>query len=92
MTMDDAFDIPAGVVARRVGDEVVILDLDSGTYFGLDPVGARIWELIEEGLVLSQVSEAILTEFDVSRDQLERDILSLVAALQDEKLLSIRSR
>lgn len=35
--------IPAQVLARRVGEEIVILNLESGVYFGLDPVGARIW-------------------------------------------------
>ena len=34
--------IPAQVMSRQVGDETVILDLGSGMYFGLDPVGARI--------------------------------------------------
>jgi len=91
MTMDDTFDIPADVVARRVGDEVVILDLGRGTYFGLDPVGARIWELIGNGLPLSQVCETMAVEFDVGLETLECDILSLVNALQDEKLLAVHS-
>ena len=39
--------IPEDVVHRMVGDEAVLLQLDSGVYYGLDPVGSRIWELLE---------------------------------------------
>jgi hypothetical protein len=88
--MDDTFDIPPTVVARMVGDEVVILDLDGGTYFGLDPVGARIWELIGEGWPLSRICEVMLVEFDVTRERMERDLLQLVEALREEKLVEAR--
>jgi hypothetical protein len=38
-------------MARTVGDETVILDLANGTYYGLDPVGARMWQLMSEGQI-----------------------------------------
>lgn len=88
--MDDTFDIPPTVVARMVGDEVVILDLNGGTYFGLDPVGARIWELIGEGWPLSRICEVMLVEFDVTQERMERDLLQLVEALREEKLVEAR--
>jgi hypothetical protein len=88
--MDDTFDIPPTVVARMVGDEVVILDLDAGTYFGLDPVGARIWELIGEGLTLSNVRDRMLNEYDTQSDTLEQDILELIKALREESLVAVR--
>lgn len=87
--MDDRFEVPAEVVARRVHDEMVLLDLDSGTYFGLDPVGARIWDLVSEGLTLSAVCERMLGEYDVSRETLEHDVLRLVDALTKENLLRL---
>ncbi len=90
MTMDDTFDIPPTVVARMVGDEVVILDLDGGTYFGLDPVGARIWELIGEGLTLLNVCDKMQNEYDTPRDELEQDILELIKALREENLVAVR--
>ena len=40
MNLSDSLSIPSQVMARTVGDETVILDLASGTYFGLDPIGA----------------------------------------------------
>ncbi|MBP8283751.1 MAG: PqqD family protein, partial [Chromatiaceae bacterium] len=60
-----------------MGDETVILDLASGTYFGLDPVGARIWGLMGESKTLAEICGQMLEEYEVSREELERDTLKL---------------
>jgi hypothetical protein len=87
MNLFDRVSIPPQVIARTVGDETVILDLGSGTYFGLDPVGARIWELMSEGKTLAEVCDRMLDEYEVSRDELERDTLRLAQQLADEGLV-----
>ena len=89
MNLSDKVSIPPQVMARTVGDETVILDLASGTYFGLDPVGARIWELMEEGKTLSEVCGQMLEEYEVSRDDLERDVLRLAQELTDQGLVGL---
>ena len=81
--------IPPQVMARQVGDEQVILDLASGTYFGLDPVGARAWALLAEGKTISEVCDAMVDEYDVTRAVLEADILTLVQTMVDRKLVSV---
>jgi hypothetical protein len=85
--MDSTFMVPSHVVARSVGADTVILDLESGIYFGLDPVGARIWQLIEEGKSLAGICDVMNDEYEVSRDVLERDVLELVRELADKKLV-----
>ena len=87
MNMDSKFAIPPQVMARMVGDETVILDLQSGTYFGLDPIGARIWTLIGEGKSLAEICDTVLAEYDVARDVLERDVRDLVHDLSKRKLI-----
>ena len=89
MSLSDNMIIPAQVMARQVGDETVILDLASGTYFGLDPVGARIWQLMTEGQTLAQVCETMLAEYEVSREDIERDVLALVQTLADKQLVGV---
>ena len=89
MNLSDKVSIPPQVMARTVGDETVILDLASGTYFGLDPVGARIWELMGEGKTLSEVCGQMLEEYEVSRDDLERDVLRLAQELTDQGLVGL---
>ena len=66
----------------------MILDLASGTYYGLDPVGARIWQLMAEGQTLKQVCEIMLAEYEVTRENIERDVLALVQTLLERKLVS----
>ena len=79
--------IPAQVMARTVGDETVILDLASGTYFGLDPVGARIWALMGEGKTLAEICTTMLEEYEVEREQLEADVLRLAMELAERGLV-----
>ena len=88
MNPGDKIMIPAQVVARQVGEETVILDLGSGTYFGLDATGARIWQLMGEGKTLAEICEVMLAEYEVSREAIERDVLALAEELCAKQLIS----
>lgn len=89
MNLSDKATIPAQVMAREVGNETVILDLASGTYFGLDPVGAQIWQLMAEDKTLAEVCEAMLATYEVSREDIERDVLKLAQDLSEKRLISL---
>lgn len=89
MNLSDKVSIPAQVMARTVGDETVILDLATGTYFGLDPVGARIWQLMADGQTLDAICETLLDDYEVTRDVLEGDILRLTEELRAKGLVSL---
>lgn len=89
MTLNDKVTVPTQIMARQVGEETVILDLASGTYFGLDPVGARIWQLMAEGRTLAGVCATMLAEYEVTREDIERDVLSLAEELREKQLISI---
>jgi hypothetical protein len=91
MKLSDKVFIPSQVMARTVGDETVLLDLASGTYYGLDPVGARIWELIGEEKTLGEICHVMLEEYDVSRVELEGDTLRLAEELKQQGLIEIAS-
>ena len=81
--------ISEDVVSRDLEGEAVILNLESGTYFGLDRVGTRIWSLLQEGGSLRGVFEVIQQEYDVAPETLERDLLGLVQELRAKGLLSV---
>ena len=89
MNLTDTVTIPPEVMARQVGDETVILHLTSGNYFGLDPVGARIWQLIGEGKPMDHICGVILAEYEVSREQAEQDLVRLIGELRAQGLISI---
>jgi Coenzyme PQQ synthesis protein D (PqqD) len=89
MKLTDKIIVSPQVVAREMGTEVVILELESGNYFGLDAVGARIWRLIGMGKSLAEVCDEMVGEYEVSREVLERDALALVRDLAEKKLVSV---
>ena len=87
MMLNGTFDIPIHVVSREVEGELVLLDLESGIYFALDSVGARIWALISDGASLETVRDTMLAEFNVEAETLERDIRTLMNELERRKLV-----
>ena len=68
--------------------ETVILDLKSESYFGLDEVGTRIWQLLQENGDLQQTFNVMLNEFDVDAEQLQQDLNDLVGKLEDAGLVT----
>jgi hypothetical protein len=89
MTPESKFMILAQAMSRKVGEETVILDLESGTYFGLDPVGSRFWQLIEEGQTFAQLCDTIAEEYDVTREQLEEGLGALARQLAERRLVAV---
>lgn len=80
--------IPPHVMARQVGEESVMLDLANGMYFGLDPVGARIWQLLQEGKTIAETCDAMMLEYEVSRERIEGDVAALVDQLVANGLIA----
>lgn len=65
-------------VACDVEQGIAILDLNSNTYFSLDPVGASVWRLIEAPASLDRLAEGVAAEYDVSPDDCRADIADLL--------------
>lgn len=76
-------------VACTVAGEVVILHLDDGVYYGLNAVGTRIWQLVQEPRALRALVDAIVDEFDVDRQRCESDVAALVQELNARGLVTI---
>ena len=87
VTLHDSLRIPDGVATRKIGDETILLNLQTGTYFGLDAVGSRFLELLEQYGSISVAHRTMLEEFDVQSQTLEADILRLVEEMRSKGLL-----
>ena len=79
--------IPEGVFYREIEGEAVLLEIETGKYFGLDEVGTRMWTLLESHGTLRAAYEALLEEFEVPEERLRQDLLALVDRLVANKLL-----
>ena len=87
----DHFNISQEVLSQEVNGETVLLDLDGESYFGLNEVGTRIWQLIQSGQTVAETLSALSDEYDVSRAQLETDVSELLDKLTDAGLVSLQS-
>jgi hypothetical protein len=87
MNPDTIFSIPPQVMSRLVDDETVLLDLESGMYFGLDGVGKRIWDSVTEGHSIGQITEIITAEFEVDEARAQADVVAFTSDLVERGLL-----
>jgi hypothetical protein len=72
-----------------LGGELAILDLQSGVYYGLDEVGARIWNLLASPRTLLELRDAILAEYNVEPERCEQDLVKLISDLSRHKLVEL---
>ena len=72
--------------------EVVLLHLESKTYYSLNLTGQRIWQGLKEGLTLNEISQRVQEEFEVGADQADRSVLDLVNELCQQKLAQLETR
>jgi hypothetical protein len=79
------------VVFRDVSGEAVLLNLATGTYFGLNEVGTRIWNLLLEHESVDDVVSRLLTEFDVKEEVVRSDLETLIKDLRLKGLLDVHS-
>ncbi len=77
-------------VSVEVEGEAVILSLADGVYYGLDPVGARVWQMMEEPRTVAELRDAVVAEWEVDAPTAERDLLDLLAELAARGLVEVR--
>jgi hypothetical protein len=77
-------------VSCSLGDESAILNLKNTVYYGLDPIGSRIWDLMQKPISVAELRDALLEEYLVEAGRCERDLLDLLAKLHAEGLIELR--
>ena len=89
LSIASAVRIKDDVIFNDLQGEVVLLNLKTGIYFGLDPVGTRAWQLIQDHGCLGAVKDAMLGEYEVSPEDLWEDLQDLVIRLVDNRLVEV---
>jgi hypothetical protein len=79
-----------GQISADLADEVVILDLESGIYYGLDAVGTRIWHLIQAPRTVKDVQDTLLEEYEVDPDRCGQELLALLRELASHGLVEVK--
>ena len=90
LTIDDPVTINGDVVFKEIDGEAVLLDIQRGMYYGLDPIGTRVWQTLVEHGSARPVVASLVEEFDVTQDTLEGDIRRLLGELTANDLIRPR--
>ena len=76
-------------VSSQMGDETVILHLEDGVYYGLDPVGTSVWHLLQEPRAVAEIRDRIVEEYDVDAERCERDLDLFLRDLAARRLIDV---
>lgn len=79
--------VASGLTAADLGEEAVVLDPQSGRYYGLNELGARIFELARKPRSVDQIMQALLQEYDVGADTLKADLLAFLDDMEQRQLI-----
>ena len=71
-------------------DEEVLLSLESGLYFGLNPTATLVWEQLKSGQKLTEIAQNLSKEYELPKTDAEGDLLELIDNLHDQKLIEIK--
>jgi hypothetical protein len=85
--LDARWKISDHAIANSVGEEMVVLHLVNGTYFGLDPVGALLWTSLAQGEPPRHACAAILARYDIDRETVENDLRQFLGELAEGDLI-----
>ena len=88
LSVDSVVSQKAGFIEAEIEGEVVALNLETGTCYGLNQVGSRIWHMLATSPRVSDICEALRAEYSVDSDDCERQVLDLLEDLYTEGLIA----
>jgi hypothetical protein len=77
-------------VSCPLGQESAILNLKNSVYYGMDPVGTRVWNLLQQPRSIEELRNTLTSEYEVDSDRCEKDLLSLLQKMWNEGLIEVR--
>jgi len=84
LSMASQVQIPKSIAVHDLQGELLLLNTTTGVCVSLDPMGSRMWQLIQEQHALHKVLDALLHEYEVTEAQCEQDLLSYVAQMLED--------
>ena len=88
---DSRISVTQDQVSCDLAGEAAILNLKNSVYYGLDPVGAQVWNLIQEPKTLAEIRDTLLGIYDVDSLKLESDLRALLTELAEQGLIDIQT-
>jgi hypothetical protein len=77
-------------VSCPLGEEAAILNLKNSVYYGMNPAGARVWDLLKQPKSVTELRDVLLEEYEVDQERCEKDLLTLLGTMREEGLIVVR--
>ena len=90
ISVDTCAVVVSDQITSQLGDESVVLGLKDGIYYGLDPIGTRIWGLLDCPRTVRQICDVIQSEYEVGTSECEKAVLALMRDLHARALIEVR--
>jgi hypothetical protein len=87
--LTDRLVVSPDVLVRPVGDESVLLNVRTETYFSLDALGTRVWTVLLSGASIQAALDTLVTEYAVTPAELHADLMDLVDELVRHELVVV---
>lgn len=72
-----------------IGEEVVMMDIQKGTYIGMNAVGSSIWNMLSQTLAVKDIIKSLTTVYDISEDQCEKETIAYLQQMYQQEMLII---
>jgi hypothetical protein len=89
-SLSDRVEVPSHVLVRFLENESVLLNLETESYYGLDEIGTRMWQVVTAAPSIENAHAELLSEFDVEAELLRQNLSELLGRLVDDGLLRVR--
>lgn len=77
------------LLSNNLGEDIVMMDIEEGAYYGLEEVAARIWEMAENPVSVGSLCENLMNEYKVSKEECRSDVGEFLEDLLDRKILKV---
>lgn len=86
--MEIKWQVASEVLSSKIDDEAILMSIEADSYFGLDPVGSRIWEILSaEAKTVDELFALLKEEYEVEENQCKEDVFHFIQDMVSRKLI-----
>ena len=89
LTLDTMMSRSPHLMASKVGEEIMMMDIQKGMYYALNPVSARIWTLLDSACTVKALCDQLLAEYEVEPEQCEREVTQVLSTMLARDMITV---
>ena len=80
------------LLSTSLGDDVVMMDVEQGAYYGLEAVAARIWAMTEQPMSVGSLCDRLVAEYQISPEQCQQEVVAFLGELLTRQIVQIHTQ